>query len=67
MIQQPVPPCGMNSIVYVGDNYATAMHVYNFITGGKDAWNQPNPEYGVGLSLWNPDRREYVTKRWKSA
>lgn len=66
MPEQPSPPCGMNSILYCGDNYVAAMHIFNCMSGGKDAWNNPDHRYGVGLSLWNADRREYVIKRWKS-
>jgi hypothetical protein len=60
------PPCGMNSILYVGDDYEEALRVFLESEGGKNAWNQPNRDYGVMLSIWNPDRREYIVKRWKS-
>jgi hypothetical protein len=60
------PPCGMNSILYVGDNYPLAMRVFHATTGGKDAWNVPNRDYGVMLSIWHPERGVYVAKRWKS-
>lgn len=60
------PPCGMNSIVYVGESLNEALQVYKATSGGKDAWNNLNSEYGVMLSIWNPDRNEFVAKRWKS-
>lgn len=60
------PPCGMNSIRYIGDNYVAAMHVFNHLEGGKDAWNQPDKDYGVMLSMWDSNRNDYVVKRWKS-
>lgn len=60
------PPCGMNSVLYAGDNYHAAMHVFNYTEGGKDAWNQPDRNCGVMLSLWNSDKQMYVAKRWKN-
>lgn len=60
------PPCGINSILYVGESLKEALSVFHNATGGKDAWNQPNRDYGVMLSIWHPDRRDYITKRWKN-
>ena len=60
------PPCGMNSILYSGDNYIAAMHVFNCTEGGKDMWNQPNKDYGVMLSIWNKDKNDWIVKRWKN-
>lgn len=60
------PPCGMNSILYMGDSRKCAERVFNRMDGGKDAWNRPNRDYGVMLSMWHPGRRYYIAKRWKS-
>lgn len=62
--ESPEPPVGMNSILYVGDSYTTAMHVYRHSVGGKNAWNQPNRDYGVMLSKWNGEK--YSVKMWKN-
>ncbi len=53
-------PCGMNSILYIGDNWAEAREVYDAMAPGKDAWNNPNPAYGVLLSVWSDNLRDYV-------
>ncbi len=60
-----VTPCGMNSILYIGDSAYEAAKVYNYADPGKDAWNQPNAAYGVILSVWNPDANDYRIKRSK--
>ena len=60
------PPCGMNSILYSGDSYTTAMHIFNCMEGGKTAWGEPHRDYGIMLSIWNPDRGDWIVKRWKS-
>ena len=65
-IEAPAPEVGMNSILYIGDSYEHATKVFMHATGGKDEWNQPNCLYGVMLSIWNPDRNDYMVKRWKS-
>lgn len=57
-----IVPCGMNSICYIGDSWEEARKVYNYLDPGKDAWNQPNSTYGLTLSVWNPDRGDYVIK-----
>ena len=60
------PPCGMSSILYVGNDYDEALRVYLETTGGKDAWGKPDQTYGVMLSMWHPERNVYITKRWKN-
>ena len=57
-------PVGMNSIIYLGDSYKEASRCFRTTTGGKDAWNQPNQDYGVMLSKWNG--QDYVSQFWKS-
>ena len=60
-------PCGMNSILYLGDSWAAARKVYANAATGLDAWNQPNSRYGVILSVWNGQRLtgDYVVKCMK--
>jgi hypothetical protein len=60
------PPCGMNSILYVGDSHDEALRIFKYAEGGKDAWNQPDRNCGVMLSMWDAGRNMYVTKRWKN-
>ena len=60
-----VTPCGMNSIVYIGDNWSKARAVYDTTTGGLDAWGQPNSLYGVILSVWDEGKRDYIVKAVK--
>jgi len=60
------PPCGMNSICYIGDSRAAALSVFHNLTGGVDAWGTPDRDYGVMLSVWHPERNAYTVKRWKS-
>ena len=45
-------PCGMNSIVYVGDSERDASRAFARSEPGLDAWGQPNESYGVLLSEW---------------
>lgn len=49
----------MNSILYIGDDAKQALKVFRTAETGKDAWNQPNPEYGVILSEWSTRHNEY--------
>jgi len=58
-------PCGMNSILYIGDSSDDAVQVYNHVDPGKDCWNQPNRAYGVILSVWSDGARDYIVKRSK--
>ena len=59
-------PCGMASILYLGDNERAARRVLNSAEGGRDAWNKPNPAYGVAMFEWNQLKYEYVPKAWHS-
>lgn len=52
-------PCGMNSILYIGDSLPQAVKAYNAVNPGIDAWNVPNPAYGVTLSKWNDVKNDY--------
>ena len=58
-------PCGMNSILYIGDSPDDAAQVYTYADPGKDAWNQPNRAYGVIMSVWSASARAYIIKRSK--
>jgi hypothetical protein len=60
------PPCGMSSVRYLGDNLEEALEVFHHTKGGMDAWDVPNENYGVMLSIWDQGREEYVRKVWKS-
>lgn len=56
-------PVGMNSIKYLGISDREAGKVFEATPTGFDQWNQPNPFYGVILSVW--DGSGYVIKRRK--
>jgi len=58
-------PCGMNSILYIGDDVAYAREVFSQAQPGLDVWNQPNPDYGVLMSKWNETLQDYVILRRK--
>ena len=60
-------PCGMNSILYLGDNWNAAMRVFSKAETGLDAWKQPNPAYGDVLSSWRGQRLtgDYVIQKEK--
>jgi hypothetical protein len=52
-------PCGMNSLIYLGDSLSQATKAYMAANTGLDAWNKPNPSYGVTLSKWNDVKNDY--------
>ena len=58
-------PVGMNSLLYAGDNFKLAQQVFRAALPHKDAWNQDNVLYGVTLSVWHPDKRDWVVKMSK--
>jgi len=58
-------PVGMNSLLYIGDNWKRANLIFDRTTPGFDDWHQPNSLYGVILSVWNPKKASYVVKRQK--
>ena len=53
-----ITPCGMNSILYIGDSHLKAEEVFHNAELGRDAWNNPNNEYGIIFSVWR--NGEYV-------
>ena len=61
-VNSKIVPCGMNSILYIGDSFKQALAVYNRSDIGLDWWNKPNITYGVILSIWDDANREYVIK-----
>ena len=46
-------PCGMNSIIYLGDNLSEAKRRFQHTLTGFDWWSKVNASYGVVLSEWN--------------
>jgi hypothetical protein len=58
-------PCGMNSIVYIGARKGQASEAFSRAVPGLDAWNKPNPAYGVVLSVWDEQKQDYIIKRSK--
>ena len=58
-------PCGMNSIIYLGDSFAAARREYDALAPGVDMWGQPNATYGVLLSTWSEDQQDYIVKLWQ--
>lgn len=57
-----IVPCGMTSILYIGDNWADARTVFDNETTGRDAWGNPNECYGLTLAVWSEDKRDYIIK-----
>lgn len=53
-------PCGMNSILYIGDDIVAAREAFAKARTGLDAWGQPNPDYGVLMSRWSNNLQDYV-------
>lgn len=52
-------PCGMASIVYIGDDLRKARAAYAQTSPGIDCWGRNNQAYGVILSTWNSTKNEY--------
>lgn len=55
-------PCGMNSILYIGDSWNTARAIFNAAQTGLDSWGKPNATYGVVISVWDASKNDYVIK-----
>lgn len=45
-------PCGMNSIIYLGDNLSEAKRRFQQTLTGFDWWSKVDNNYGVILSEW---------------
>lgn len=57
-----IVPCGMASIIYIGDNWAEARKVFDGALTGRDSWGNPNECYGLTLSVWSDTKRNYIVK-----
>lgn len=55
-------PCGVNSIEYIGNDWNKAREVFHHTEVGIDEWGAPSERYGVILSVWNDEKRDYVIK-----
>jgi hypothetical protein len=55
-------PCGMNSIVHMGGDWARAYKVFRDTSPGISMWGKPSPVFGVTLSVWDDNKRDYVVK-----
>lgn len=53
-------PAGMNSIRGLYASFSAAKTRFNEVAPGLDTWDQPNPAYGVILSVWDGER--YMVK-----
>jgi len=60
-------PCGMNSILHIGDNLSKARQYFLVSRSGFDTWNKPDASYGVALSQWNDVKRDYVRIGFKDS
>lgn len=58
-------PCGINSILYIGDSHRLATKMFNSTTPGKDSWGKPNESYGVTLACYNKAKGAYEIVRAK--
>ena len=58
-------PCGMNSIRYIGNNWPKAKAYFYRTDMCRDAWGKPNASYGVILSVWSDEKRDYIIKMEK--
>jgi hypothetical protein len=55
----------MNSIVWAGNSLHEARKAFNRAVPGIDEWSKPNARYGVVLSVWSDEKRDYVIQQWK--
>jgi len=55
-------PCGMNSLLYYGNNWNHARDAFHDASPGYDAWNKPNGAYGVILSIWCDRTGDFVVR-----
>lgn len=52
-------PCGMTSIVYIGDSFTEANKAFSSVDPGVNAWGQKDKSFGVVLSEWEDYRKDY--------
>ena len=58
-------PCGMSSIIYLGDSKREATQVLLDADLKLDKWNKHNDRYGVALFEWDSNRRDYIAISWR--
>jgi len=58
-------PCGMNSLIHLGDSFNVAKDYFRKTTPGLDTRGQPNLLYGVTLAAWDESELKYVIKMSK--
>lgn len=58
-------PCGMNSLRFLGDREHKALECFADENTGIDTWGKSNGQYGLVLSEWNNDTRDYNILRRK--
>ena len=46
-------PCGMNSLLYLGDSERAATRAFELAEPGFNTWSQPDARYGVTMSRWH--------------
>ena len=55
-----IVPCGMNSILYIGDNRNKAISIFKRALIGLDTWCGENHGYGVLFSKWDDKKNDYI-------
>ena len=45
--------CLVAILLYLGDSERAATRAFELAKPGFDAWNQPDPTYGVTMSRWH--------------
>jgi hypothetical protein len=58
-------PCGMTSIIYLGDSKRDATQVLLDADLKLDKWNRHNDRYGVALFEWDINRQDYIAISWR--
>ncbi len=58
-------PCGMTSIIYLGDSKRDATQVLLDADLKRDAWGKHNDRYGVVLFEWYDLGKRYTPISWR--
>jgi len=58
-------PCGMNSIIYVGDQFNVAYAIFKESFPGIDEWGQVDKLYCVTLAEWSSFKKDYIVSYCK--
>ena len=61
----PSTPVGMNSICYIGDSFPKAVGAFHAHKPGFNPWDQPDPAYGIILSVWSDLSQSYIVRNQK--